>query len=61
MMKIKKHENPEFQVIKMGEANAKFYAASPVPDLTVGGSSNGSVGSTSATMSYHQNATTGWF
>lgn len=27
-MKNKIHEAPEFQVIKMNEANAKFYAAS---------------------------------
>ncbi len=60
-MKVKQHEAPEFQVIKMNEANAKFYAASPVPDLTVGGSSNGSVGGTQATMTYSQNTTTGWF
>lgn len=24
----KKHENPEFQVVRLNEANAKFYAAS---------------------------------
>lgn len=59
MMKTKIHEAPEFQVIKMDEANAKFYAASI--DLTVGGSSNGSVQSTPATMSYSQNTTNGWF
>lgn len=58
-MKNKIHEAPEFQVIKMDEANAKFYAASF--EVTVGGSSNGSVGGTPATMSYSKNTTTGWF
>lgn len=58
-MQNKKHEAPEFQVIKMNEANAKFYAASF--GATLGGSSNGSVDATPATMSYIQNTTTGWF
>ena len=60
MMKTKIHEAPEFQVIKMDEANAKFFVASY--DGTTG--SNGVPGETGGSKyvnTYFKSDANGWF
>lgn len=59
----KKHENPEFQVIKMDLANAKFYAASVLDDTYSGGqgTTTPTPTSTPATNGYGLSNSNGWF
>lgn len=60
MMKTKIHENPEFQVIKMDEANAKFYAASG-GDAFSGEKGAQTSASAPVTNGYSLTSGNGWF
>lgn len=61
MMKTKIHENPEFQVIRQNEANAKFFVASPIPDGGVSSQPNDGISGNPSTVSLGKTSANGWF